>query len=68
MADIREILGNNLRRLRAERGWTQEELADRTQLTARYIGKTEHAQAAATVDVLEKLAGAFGVLADLLKE
>ena len=68
MDDLRETLAINVRRLRHERCWTQEELADRVGLSARYVGQVERAQASASVTVLGRLADALGVEpAELLK-
>ena len=48
MADLKETVAINVRRLRHERGWTQEDLADRVGLSARYVGQIERAQASMT--------------------
>jgi len=48
MADLKEIVAINVRRLRYDRGWTQEDLADRVGLSARYVGQIERAQASMT--------------------
>ena len=61
MVDLRETMATNVQRLRRERGWTQEELADRVGLSARYVGQVERAQASASVTVLGRLADALGV-------
>ena len=58
---LREIVARNLRRLRREKGVSQEELADRAGLNRNYPGLLEREQYAATVDVLEKLAAALDV-------
>lgn len=58
---LREIVAKNLRRLRREKGVSQEELADRAGLNRNYPGLLEREQYAATVDVLEKLAVALDV-------
>lgn len=42
-------------------GLTQEELAERTGLSSRYVGSIERARVSASVTVLGKLAGALGV-------
>jgi transcriptional regulator with XRE-family HTH domain len=68
MADLKEIVAINVRRLRYNRGWTQEDLADRVGLSARYVGQVERAQASMTVTVLGRLATALKVDAgELLK-
>jgi transcriptional regulator with XRE-family HTH domain len=59
--DLKEIMAANLRRMRQERELTQEELAHRAGLSARYVGKVERANVSASVTVLGKLAGALVV-------
>ncbi|MHB8887015.1 MAG: helix-turn-helix domain-containing protein [Methylovirgula sp.] len=59
--DLNEIMAANLRRMRHDRELTQEELAYRAGLSARYIGKIERANVSATVTVLGKLAESLGV-------
>lgn len=58
---LRGILARNLRRLRAERGLSQEELAHRAGLNRNYVGMIEREENAATVDTMEQLAAALGV-------
>jgi transcriptional regulator with XRE-family HTH domain len=68
MADLKEIVATNVRRLRNDREWTQEDLADRVGLSARYVGQIERAQASMSVTVLGRLAGALKVdAADLVR-
>lgn len=58
---LRRILARNLKRLRRERGLTQEELADLAQLNRNYVGMIERQENAATVDTMEALAKALEV-------
>jgi transcriptional regulator with XRE-family HTH domain len=68
MADLREIVAINVRRLRHDKGWTQEDVAERVGLSVRYLGQIERAQASMTVTVLGRVADAFGVdAAELVK-
>ena len=60
---LRRIVARNLKRLRQERGLTQEELADLAQLNRNYVGMIERQENAATVDTLEALAEALQVKA-----
>ena len=53
---IREVLAQNLRRYRAERGLSQEELAHRADIDRTYISSLERQQYGASVDVVESLA------------
>jgi len=59
--DIKEVMAVNLRRIRHDRHMTQEELADRSGLSARYIGGVERADVSASVTVLGQIAEALGV-------
>lgn len=61
MADLKDIVATNVRHLRNERGWTQEDLAERVGLSARYLGQIERAQASMSVTVLGRLADALQV-------
>jgi transcriptional regulator with XRE-family HTH domain len=61
MADLKDTVAVNIRRLRNQRGWTQEDLADRAGLSVRYLGQIERAQTSTTVTVLGRLALALKV-------
>jgi DNA-binding XRE family transcriptional regulator len=66
--DIRRAMARNVRRIRAERGLSQEDLADRAGVSVRYLGSIERGTTAATVVVLDRLARALRVKpADLLE-
>ena len=58
---LREVVARNLRRLRNAHGLSQEELADRADVNRNYVGMLEREENAATIDMLEKLAGVMGV-------
>lgn len=58
---IREVLARNLRRFRAERGLSQEELAHRADIDRTYVSSLERVQYGATVDMVESLAKALEV-------
>lgn len=51
----------NLRRLRHDKRLTQEELAHRAGISARYVGKIERANVSASVSVLGRVARALDV-------
>lgn len=66
--EIRDILALNLKRLRAERGLSQEDLADSADVDRTYVSSLERSVYAAGIDVVERLAKALGVTAaDLLQ-
>ncbi len=65
----REILAQNLRRLRKLRGLSQEELAYTAGIDRTYASALEREVYAASVDVLDQLANALDVKpAELLKD
>ena len=67
--DLKEVMAVNVRRIRHDKQLTQEELADRAGLSARYIGAIERSNKSASVTVLGQIAEALGVeAADLLKK
>ena len=57
--EIRDRLARSVRCLRKERGWTQEELAERSDLSTRFIQMIESSQKAATIDTVDALSRAF---------
>jgi transcriptional regulator with XRE-family HTH domain len=64
--DIRKRLGNNVRRLRQEKGWSQEEYADRAGIHRTYVSDIERGARNPTISVVEKLATPLGVSAGTL--
>lgn len=64
----RELVARNIRELRQERGWSQDELAARAELHRTYIGTIERAEQSITVDSMEKLAAALNVKVSRLLE
>jgi transcriptional regulator with XRE-family HTH domain len=66
--DLKEVMAVNLRRIRHDKNMTQEELADRAGLSARYVGAIERANKSASVTVLGRIAEALGVEAAALLE
>lgn len=66
--DLKEVMAVNLRRMRHDKQMTQEELADRSGLSARYIGSIERADVSASVTVLGQIAEALEIeAADLIR-
>lgn len=67
--DLKEVMAINLRRARHDKKLTQEELAERAGLSARYVGAIERATVSASVTVLGHIADALGMEpGDLLKK
>lgn len=66
--EIEEVIATNVRRLRHAKKWTQEELAEKARLSSRYVGAIERANVSARVNIVGRIADAFGVEpADLFK-
>lgn len=61
MNQIVSSFGTTVRQLREQRGWSQELLAEHSDLNRSYIGELERGQAIASLLTLKKLSLAFGV-------
>lgn len=69
MKDWRAIVGSNVRRLRKDRGLTQEQLAFEAQLDLTYIGGIERGRRNPSVLVLARVAAALNSeLVELLRD
>lgn len=58
--DVRQRLAVNMKRLRKERGWSQEALADEAGLDRTYISGIERVVKNPTITVVERIASALG--------
>lgn len=66
--DIREVFATNLKRLRRERGLSQEELAHRADIDRTYVSSLERSIYAAGIDVVDRIAMVLDVeAADMLR-
>ena len=59
-------IGKKIRKYRKERGMTQEELAEKLDLSINYVGALERAEKNLTVTNLINIANALNVTADML--
>ncbi len=66
--DIRLRLGRYVRRLREEKGWSQEDYADRAGIHRTYVSDIERGRRNPTITLVEKLAAPLGVSAGALLE
>lgn len=58
---LRGIIASNMRRIRADKGLTQDAVADLCDLDRTYIGSIERGQRNLTIDTLERLSLGLGV-------
>lgn len=66
--EARRRIADNVRRLRKERGWSQEGMAEQADFHRTYVSQLERCVTNISVDGLERLAFALGVdVLDLLK-
>jgi DNA-binding XRE family transcriptional regulator len=66
MDNVRKRFGDRIRALRNDRGWSQEELADRAGLHRTYIGSVERGEQNLSLVNIERLAATLGIsLAEL---
>lgn len=61
MPTARHILANNLRQLRAEKNWSQEDLAFESGLHRTFIAHVEREARNISLDNIERIADALGV-------
>jgi transcriptional regulator with XRE-family HTH domain len=59
--DMRKLVGRNVKRVRQDKGLTQEELAERSGFSQQYISGLEQGQRNPTIVSLYELATALGV-------
>jgi len=63
---LREVFAENLRRIRQERGLSQEALAAEAEIDRTYISALERGVYSASLDVIEKLASVLATCPHLL--
>jgi transcriptional regulator with XRE-family HTH domain len=59
--DLRDVLATNLRRLRNEKGFAQDDLAYEAKVSRSYLSQLEKGTFYASLKILDKLAKALGV-------
>ncbi len=64
----RELFARRVKELRAEREWSQDDLAAASKLHRAYVGTIERCEKSVTLDTVEKIAKAFKVPAKELFE
>lgn len=61
MKDVKKLVGDRIRQLRKERGLSQEELGDKSDLHYTHIGAIERGEKNWSIDTLVKVAGGLNV-------
>lgn len=59
--DLKQVLSTNLRRIRNERGLTQEEMSDHLGISLRYLGSIERAKVSPSVTLLGQFAASLKI-------
>lgn len=60
-SDLRQVFATNLRRLRHERGWTQEALAHEAGINRSHMSEIERGIPWVGLEIIDKLAGVLEV-------
>ena len=58
---LQQVLGRNLRRLRLERGYSQEDFAELLHVHRTYLGSVERGERNLTLRTVERLADDLGI-------
>jgi Predicted transcription factor, homolog of eukaryotic MBF1 len=61
MSELVKKVGERIRRLRKERGLSQEELAERSGLHTNYVGQVERGEKNLTLETLEKIVSGLDI-------
>ena len=61
MTNLRELVGQNIKKYRRIRGFTQEMLAEKAGTSTTHIGMVETSKKFPSVEMLEKIAGALDI-------
>ncbi len=64
--NIKQVAGDNIRFMRQQKNWAQEDLAILSKLSKTYIGEIERGEKAVTIVTLQKIAKALKIPASLL--
>ena len=59
--DISKKIGTKIKLERVKRNWSQEELAEKADLSKNHVGAIERGTSSPTVETLAKIADAFGI-------
>lgn len=66
MADTKTLLGKRIRYFRRTKDLSQEELAEKANISSKYLGEIERGKANLTIDITEKISIALNIEISLL--
>ncbi len=66
MNEIVAVLGQNIRKFRKNLGWTQEQLAEKAQISVPFMTQIELGRKSASLEVIENISKSLGVPYDAL--
>lgn len=58
---LRQLVGENVRSLRRAKGWSQEELGEKAELSYKFLGEVERGAVNPSLDSLGKIAKALSI-------
>ena len=61
MSDISKIIGNRIRMIRIDKGYSMEELAEKADINTTHLGRIERGETVPKIDSIEKLVNALGI-------
>ena len=61
MTDILLVLGNNIRKIRKEFGWTQADLAEKSGISVPFMTQIELGRKSASLEVVQNIAAALNI-------
>lgn len=61
LQDLYTDIGRKIRKMRNDRGWSQEELANKADTGLTYISEIENGKGSPGIEILWRIASAFGV-------
>ena len=61
MTDILLVLGNNIRKIRKEFGWTQADLAEKSGISVPFMTQIELGGKSASLEVVQNIANALNI-------
>lgn len=66
--NINEKIGLNIRKLREEQGYTQNDFAEECQISRAYYGRIERGEHSITIETCEKICKTLGITLKMLFE